>query len=103
MERPVDIESVQLPTYFFLAESYAATPWPSNVCPGIISPLKSVMRHRPPQPRTLVSTPVDFIGGAPGAMVISTTASHVPASFLNSSCSGPGFGTGGICCAPADA
>src|SRR5215204_2852280 len=49
---PGAIESDQLPTYFFFAGSHVLTPWPWNGAP-ISSPLKSVTRHRPLQPRTL--------------------------------------------------
>src|SRR5687768_15243014 len=65
----------------------------------MISLLKSVMRHRPPQPTVFTSTPFDVIAGAPGA-VSSITASHVPASCVSTACSGPGLGTG-ISWAPA--
>src|SRR5438552_1093684 len=59
------------------------------------------MRQSPPQPTTLVSTPLEVMGGAPGAMNISTTASQVPSSCLKTMCSGPGFGMGMPCCAAA--
>jgi hypothetical protein len=36
------------------------------------------------------------MGGAPGAMNISTVASHVPSSCFSTACSGPGFGAGGM-------
>src|SRR2546428_1726297 len=59
------------------------------------SPLKSVTRQRPPQATTFVSTALEVMGGAPGAIQASTVASQVPASCLKSSCSGPGLGIGG--------
>jgi hypothetical protein len=90
------MESVQLPTYFFFAGSHVAVPCPWNEAPGIISPLKSVMRQRPPQPTVLVSVPFEVMGGAPGATKISITASQVPSSSLKRACSGPGLGIGGI-------
>src|SRR5207245_9383945 len=64
-------------------------------------PLKSVIRHRPPQPTREVSTPLDTAGGAPGTMKDSTVASQVPASSLKIACSGPGLGSGGIPCGAA--
>src|SRR5713226_7815089 len=60
-------------------------------------PLKSEIRHRPPQPTRLVSVPLETAGGAPGTMKDSTFASQVPATSLNIACSGPGLGSGGIC------
>src|SRR5688500_4409240 len=62
-----------------------------------MSPLKSVIRHRPLQPRVLTSTPLDVIGGFPGSAMISTVASQVPTSIFRTSCSGPGLGVGGCC------
>src|SRR5262245_58779831 len=59
-------------------------------------PLKSVMRHRPPQPMRLVSVPVDVTGGAPGAIHDSTLASQTPSDILRMACSGPGLGRGGM-------
>src|SRR5258707_8598624 len=66
-------------------------------------PLKSEIRHSPPQLTRLVSTPLDTAGGAPGTMKDSTFASQVPATSLNIACSGPGLGSGGICGGPAGA
>src|SRR5918993_2689014 len=94
---PGDIESVQAPTYFFFALSQAVTPRPSNIVPGIISDLKDVTRQRPPHPSVSSCTPVERIV-LPSGAVISTTASHVPASLARTWCSGPG---GGGICAPA--
>src|SRR5918993_4548062 len=91
---PDDIESVQAPTYFFFPPSHVVTPRPSNVMPGIISDLKDVTRQRPPHPIVSSCTPVERIAFPSGA-VISTTASHVPASATRTWCSGPGGG--GIC------
>src|SRR6185369_8913962 len=86
----------QVPTYFFLLGSQTDVPWPWNGWPGPISPLKSVIRQSPPQPMTLVSTPLEVMGGAPGAMNISTVASQAPSSCLRMACSGPGLGMGGM-------
>src|SRR5688500_17684482 len=95
------MESVQLPTYFFLLAAQAVVPCPWKGWPGAISPLKSEIRQRPPHPTTLVSEPLEVMGGAPGAMNISTTASQVPSSSLKSMCSGPGLGAGGASCCAA--
>jgi hypothetical protein len=70
-------------------------PWPWKATPGIMSPLKSVIKHSPPQPTIATSVPFDVITGAPGGD-ISMTASQVPSSIFRSSCSGPGLGIGGI-------
>jgi hypothetical protein len=96
MEMPADMESVQVPTYFFFPGSQTEVPWPWKGWPGPISPLKSVMRQRPPHPITLVSVPLEVMGGAPGAMNISTVASQVPSSCFRIACSGPGFGPDGM-------
>src|SRR3990170_5086343 len=93
---PADMESVQVPTYFFFAGSQADVPWPWKGAPAITL-LKSLIRHSPPQPIVLVSVPLLVIGGAPGAMNISTVASQVPASISSTLCSGPGFGIGMSC------
>src|ERR1700704_550311 len=101
------MESVQLPTYLFLPWSYVSVPWPSKEVGGADGgpmtkePLKSEIRHRPPQKTRAVSTPLDTAGGAPGTMKDSPFASQVPAPSLKSACSGPGLGSGGICGAPA--
>ena len=99
MEMPADIESVQVPTYFFFAGSQAEVPWPWKGAPAITL-LKSLIRHSPPHPIVLVSVPWLVIGGAPG-MNISTVASQVPASISKILCSGPGFGIG-MSCATAE-
>ena len=55
---PIDIESVQLPVYFFFPASQVSTPWPTNGEP-IASPLKSEIRQSPPQLRVFTSTPFE--------------------------------------------
>src|SRR5262245_25000165 len=73
-------------------------------------PLKSVIRHRPPQPIVFTSTPFDVVGLPPGSAAIAISASQVPTSIFRIACSGPGLGAGGggggFCappCAPAAA
>jgi hypothetical protein len=72
------MESIQTPTYFFFAVSYAVTACPLNGWP-IISLVKSPTRHSPPQLMVFFSTPFHRVGAAPGAVDISTVASHTPA------------------------
>src|SRR4029079_13996404 len=92
----LDIESVQLPTYFFFVLSQVVTPRPLKGTPGISSEVKSVARQRPPQPTVPISTPLEVVAGAPPTGITSTTASHVPASLARIACSGPAFGRSGI-------
>src|SRR4051812_49300289 len=99
---PGDMESVQAPTYFFFAASHVVTPRPSNVIPGIRSPLKAVTRQRPPHERVSSCTPVERIE-FPSGVVISTTASQVPASLDRIWCSGPGGGGAWANAAPGPA
>jgi hypothetical protein len=85
-----------------LAGSQADVPWPWKGAPAMTL-LKSLIKHSPPHPIVLVSVPLLVIGGAPGAMDISTVAFQVPASISKSLCSGPGFGIGMSCATAAPA
>src|SRR5215217_3657826 len=99
---PGAIESAHAPTYFLFAASHVVTPRPSNVAPGIRSPLKAVTRQRPPHDSVSSSIPVARIE-LPSGVVISTTASQVPASVDRIWCSGPSGGGAWADAAPAPA
>src|SRR3954467_6918020 len=97
---PGAIESAQAPTYFLFAGSHVVTPPPSKVAPGITSPLNAVTRQRPLHDNVSSCVPVERIE-LPSGVVISTTASQVPASLERIWCSGPGGGGAWAEAAPA--